>query len=257
MKKTISRSGWVLAAALALLAGGAQARTEGEKAVGAIGERLKIKDCEGAVKALNGGLQAGYPEVALLAGTMFEAGFCLKRDWNKAIGFYSQAYDGGIREGALRLAAGFAAAPNGPDAAAALWWAKRARLDADSCTATLPDTDDPDRFVAGLRAWQPKTLEVCNFVIGEMAFIVAEARYPMAGIHREIMGRTELTFTPARTHFESQASGATGPAHDGMSAVLVRAISQAGARYPKPEGIPPKWTIGFVVVVDTDRNRWW
>jgi hypothetical protein len=37
----------------------------------------------------------------------------------------------------------------------------------------------------------------------------------------------------------------------------VRAISQAGARYPKPEGIPPEWAIDFVVLVDTDRNRWW
>jgi hypothetical protein len=254
MKKIIVRAGLVMA--LALLAGGAQARTEGEKAVGAMGERLKINDCEGAVKALNGGLQAGYPEVALLAGTMFEAGFCLKKDWSKAIGFYSQAYDGGIREGALRLAAGFAAASNGSDAAAALWWAKRARLHADSCTAKLPDTDDPDRFVAGLREWQPKTLAACNFVIGEMAFVIAEARYPMAGIHREIMGRSELTFTPARPHISSHTE-ATGPAHDGMSAVLVRAISQAGARYPKPEGIPPEWAIGFVVLVDTDRNRWW
>lgn len=257
MKKIVCRWGWGWALALALLAGGAQARTDGEKAVAGIGERLRAKDCAGAAKALNAGLQAGYPEAALLAGTMFEAGFCVNRNWDKAIGLYTQAHDGGIREGALRLAAGFAAAANGPDTAAALWWAKRAGLDADHCTARLPDTDDPERFVAALREWQPDALAVCNFVVGEMAFIAAEARYPMEGVQREIMGRTEMVFTPARSHFRSEARDATGPAHDGMSAVLVRAISLAGARYRKPEGIPAAWTIPFVVVVDTDKNRWW
>lgn len=255
MKKTVCRLGWVLA--LTMLAGAAQARTEGGKAVGDIGERLRASDCEGAVKALNGGLQAGYPEVALMAGTMFEAGFCLKKDWNKALGFYTQAYEGGIREGALRLAAGFAATANGPDAAAALWWAKRARLNADHCTARLPDTDDPERFVAALRQWQPKTLEVCNFVVGKMAFIVAEARYPMEGVTREVMGSPEVVFTPAASHFRAEGREATGPAQEGFFAVIRQAISLAGARYRKPEGIPPDWKISFDLVIDTDKARWW
>jgi TPR repeat protein len=255
MKAPLTRFG--LAIALAMLAAGAQARTDGQKAVAGIGELLRTKDCAGAVKALNAGLQAGYPETALLAGTMFEAGFCVNRNWDKAMGFYTQAHDGGIREGALRLAAGFAAAANGPDTAAALWWAKRAGLDADHCTASLPAPDDAERFVEALRQWRPETLEICNFVVGEMAFIAAEARYPMAGIQREIMGRAELVFTPARAHFKSEARDATGPASSAIADVLVRAISQAGARYRKPEGIPASWTIPFVVLVDTDKNRWW
>jgi hypothetical protein len=257
MKKTISRSGWVLAAALALLAGGAQARTDGEKTVAGIGERLRADDCDGAARALNAGLQAGYPEVALLAGTMFEAGFCLKKDWNKAIGFYTQAYDGGLREGALRLAAGFADVANGPDTAAALWWAKRARLDAAACTSRLPDTDDPDRFVEALRAWQPRERQFCNYVVGTMSFILADARYPMAGISHEIAGRTEVIFTPALRHFKTEARGATGPAQEKLFAVLNQSISLAGARYEQPKGISPKWKISFDMVIDTDKNRWW
>jgi TPR repeat protein len=255
MNRQLCKLGLVLA--LATLASLAQARTDGEKAVAGVGERLRAKDCEGAIKALNSGLQAGYPEAALLAGTMFEAGFCVNKNWDKAVGFYTQAHDGGIREGALRLAAGFAAMDQGPDTAAALWWAKRAGLDADHCTASLPAADDPDRFVAALREWRPRSLEACNFVVGEMAFIAAEARYPMQGIEREIMGRSELVFTPARAHFKSEARDATRPAQHAMSDVLVRAISLAGARYRKPEGIPLDWTIPFVVVVDTDKNRWW
>jgi hypothetical protein len=206
----------------------------------------------------NAGLQAGYPEVALLAGTMFEAGFCVNKNWSKAVGLYTQAHEGGIREGALRLAAGFAAAANGPDTSAALWWAKRARLNAENCTAGLPDTDDPDRFVEALRAWPAGKLETCNYVVGEMSFISAEVRYPMAGIAREIAGRAEVVYTPGRSHFKSEADwGTTGPAQDGIAAVLERAISMAGARYHKPQGISPSWKIPFVVVVDTDKSRWW
>jgi hypothetical protein len=255
MKNAVCRLGLILT--LAMLAGGALARTDGEKAVAGVGERLRASDCGGAVKALNTGLQAGYAEVALLAGTMFEAGLCLNKDWSKAVGFYAQANEGGIREGALRLAAGYAAAENGPDAAAALWWARRARLEADFCTARLPGTDDPDRFVEELRKWPARELELCNYVVGTMSFIFAEARYPMAGISREIAGRPEVVFTPARRHFKSEARGATGPAQDGLSAVLVRAISLAGARYHQPQGIPPSWKVPFVFVVDTDKSRWW
>lgn len=254
MKKAVYRLG--LALILALPATGVHARTDGEKAVNGIGERLRANDCEGVAKALNAGLQAGYPEVALMAGTMFEAGFCLKKDWSRAVGFYTQAYDGGIREGALRLAAGFAAAANGPDAAAALWWARRAKLHED-CMAGLPDADDPDRFVDALRAWPAEKLKTCNHVAGTMAFMSAEVRYPMEGVGREIAARVKITFTPARHHFRSEARGATGPAQEGLAAIVERAISLAGARYPTPEGIPASLEVPFNLVVDTDKSRWW
>jgi TPR repeat protein len=255
MKKTLGQFG--LMVVLAVMAAGVQARTDGEKAVGGIGERLRASDCGGAVKALNAGLQAGYPEVALMAGTMFEAGFCLKKDWKKALGFYTQAYDGGIREGALRLAAGFAAHANGPDTAAVLWWAKRARLNADTCTAGLPDADDPDRFVEALRGWPAHKLDTCNYVVGYMAFVHAEAHYPMEGVAREIAGRPEIVFTPARSHLRAEDRDATRPAQDAYAEVVVHAMSLAGARYRKPAGIAPAWEIPFVLDIDTDKSRWW
>jgi hypothetical protein len=255
MKKTVCLFGLMIA--LAVLAAGVQARTDGEKAVAGIGERLRANDCQGAVKALNGGLNTGHAEVALMAGTMFEVGFCLNKNWSKAVGFYSQAHDGGIREGALRLAAGFAANDNGPDTAAALWWAKRARLRADYCTFSLPDTDDPDTFVEALRSWPAQKLETCKYVVGSMAFIAAEVHYPMEGVSRDIAGRPEIVFTPARAHFLSEARGATRPAQDAYAAVVVHAISLAGARYRKPDGIDPAWQIPFVLDIDTAKSRWW
>lgn len=255
MKKTVRRWGWVVA--LAMLADGAQARTDGEKAVAGIGERLRANDCAGAVKALNAGLRAGYPETALLAGTMFEGGFCVNKNWDKATGFYTQAHDGGIREGALRLAAGFADTANGPDAAAALWWAKRARLDAGACTSRLPDADDPDRFVEALRAWPAREVQFCNYVVGVMSFIVADTRYPMAGVSREAVGHVEVVFTPGRHHFKTQARSGTGPAQESMFAVVNQSVSQAGVRYQQPSGVSPAWQIAFDLVIDTDKKRWW
>jgi hypothetical protein len=257
MKKTVCGLGLVVAVALASMAGSAQARTDGEKTVAGIGERLRASDCEGAVKALNGGLRAGYPEVALLAGTMFEAGFCLNKNWNKAVGFYTQAHDGGVKEGALRLAAGFAAAANGPDTAAALWWAKRAGLKADYCTGRLPDADDPDRFVQTLRTWPVGDLQVCNFVVGMMSFISAEGRYPMAGISHEIKGRIDLVFTPAMPHFALTAPDANATSSDVLTTVFSRTAGFAGARYLKPVAISPSWQIPFSLDVDTDKSRWW
>jgi hypothetical protein len=256
MKNTAFRLGFV--AALAALALPAWGRTDGQRAVGSIGERLTAKDCEGAIKNLNAGLKAGYPEVALLAGNMFEAGACVGKNWDKAVHFYSLASEGGVREGALRLAAGFAAAANGPDMAAALWWAKRANLQADRCTADLPKTDDPDRFVEALRAWPARELAICNYVVGELSFVSADVRYPMAGVTREIAGRLEIDYTPGILKFHIREAGdANGTAMKGLGDVLGRAIHFAGARYARPAGIDPAWTIPFVVTVDTDKSQWW
>lgn len=242
---------------LSLLAGGAQARTDGQEAVARVGERLRAIDCDGAVKTLNAGLGAGYPEVALLAGHLFEMGLCLKKDWSKAVHYYSAAHEGGVKEGAYRLAAGFAAAANGPDMAAAMWWARRAGLEAGSCTAELPKTEDADRFVAELTTWPAAKLAVCNYVIGMTSFIVADTRYPMAGVSREIQGRVEVTYRPALSRFTTDAVDATGPARRGLGEVIARSAHFAAARYPKPGPIDPAWEIPFVLLVHIDKNRWW
>jgi hypothetical protein len=255
MKNTAFRLG--LLAALAALAFPAWGRTDGQQAVAGIGERLKAQDCEGTIRNLNAGLTAGYPEVALLAGTMFEAGACVGKDWNKAVDFYALASEGGMREGALRLAAGFAATANGPDMAAAMWWASRAGLQVEGCTARLPKTEDPDRFVEALRAWPARELAVCNYVVGMLAFVSADVRYPMAGVTREIAGRVEVDYVPATSRFKLWARDSTGPATKGLLEVFGRALHFAGARYARPDGIDPAWKVPFIVTVDTDKSRWW
>jgi hypothetical protein len=246
-----------LVVALAILAIPAQARTDGQRAVGGVGERLRANDCEGAIKNLNAGLVAGYPEVELLAGTLFESGTCVTRDWNKAVRFYSQASEGGMRDGALRLAAGFAANKNGPDMAAAMWWARHAGLQVDNCTPHLPKTDDPDQFVQDLRAWPAHQLALCNYAVGVLSLVSTEARYPATGVAREIEGRLEIEYVPATSRFKVNPGHATGPATRGLAEVFARALAFATTRYRKPEGIDPAWTISFILVVDTDKSQWW
>jgi hypothetical protein len=57
--------------------------------------------------------------------------------------------------------------------------------------AGLPDTEDPDRFVEALRAWPAQKLAACNYVVGTMAFIAAEVRYPMeAGLASPLRSRS-------------------------------------------------------------------
>ncbi|MGZ5199628.1 MAG: hypothetical protein ACXWC4_07625 [Telluria sp.] len=255
MSATWARAGLLLA--LGTLAFNAHARPDGEKAAGEVAQHLRANDCPAAIQRLNDGLKAGYPQVAMMAGTMFDVGICVAKDWNKAVGFYVQASDGGIKEGAYRLAAGFAADENGPDTATAMWWAARAGMQADFCTAKLPKTDDPDRFVEELKRWPAHQLAVCNFVVGTIAFISADVRYPFGGVKTEIDGNAEVSYLPASNRFRNDARGATNPARKKIGEVMVQAIRHAGARYAKPAGIDPHWELTFDVTVDTDKSRWW
>lgn len=255
MKESWARPGLLFV--LGALALDAHARTDGQQAAAQVVERLRANDCPAAVERLNDGLKAGYPEIAMMAGSMFDVGVCVQKNWNKAVGFYSQASEGGIKEGAYRLAAGFAARENGPDMAAAMWWANRAGLQADRCTAMLPKADDPDRFVEELMQWPARELAVCNYVVGVIAFISAEGRYPIAGVKTEIDGRLKVTYRPGAAHFKTDPGYATFPARMKLNEVFGQAMRYAGARYPRPDGIDPAWEVRFNATVDTDKTLWW
>ncbi len=84
---------------------------------------VEARDCSSAVARLTEGVAKKYPEVNMLAGAMFEHGVCVKADWDRAVGFYSNAFDGGHKAAMYSLMSGFAAPEHGPDMAAALWWA--------------------------------------------------------------------------------------------------------------------------------------
>lgn len=243
--------------ALALQAGCALAATDGEQAVIGIGERMKAQDCAGAVERLNAGLAERHPEVVLLAGNMFETGACVKPDWNRAVGYYAQAFEAGMREGALRLAAGFAAVAHGPDPAAALWWARRAKLPVDRCMARLPKTEDPDRFVEELGKWPGQELAACNYVVGVLSFVHAETRHPIHGVKHEASGRIDVEYLPSQSYFHGTVVNSTGRATRDISEAWSTIQFQAGKLYAKPAGIDPYWKIPFTLLVGIDNGRWW
>jgi hypothetical protein len=250
-----------LALALASFAGPAAARiSDGAEAADNVLWRIKAADCAGAVKRLNAGIADGYPEVALLAGTMFDNGVCLKPDWKKAVHFYVKAYDGGQRAALYRLASGFAAPEHGPDMAAALWWASREKSQFRFSNCTVPDAaaDDPDKFVAELRTWPQARLAVCNYMIGVSATLNGEIRYPDRPGSYGVGGDFSLRFLPAVPRIDIKTAetreyqllgvvdGNTLRDRDSRKVKasfeneLRQVAERALKRYPQPAGIAPE-----------------
>jgi hypothetical protein len=254
----------VLAASLgALLCAPAVAEESdyGRKAAAVITNRITLKDCSGAVADLKAGLKNAFPEVFLLAGSMYEHGVCVQRDWNRAVPFYVQAWQGGMEKAADRLAAGYAAPENGADTAAALWWASR-RPDGvvrpqgmPSCAVSDAAANDIDRFVAELQTWQPARLAACNYMTGVMKTLSSEANYPALALTYGVSGEVIVRFLPGVPRIEVQqgvlpelqqvGSVEQGLKRDrattrlaGFEKALREVADRALARYPRPAGIP-------------------
>lgn len=235
----------------------------GRQAVTEIRERIQIQDCDGAVADLKAGLKKGFVEVTLLAGSMYDNGICVKRDWNRAVPFYIRAWQGGLTEAADRLAAGYAAPENGADVAAALWWAHRGNKDVTrakgmpDCAVGAAAADDMDRFVAELQAWPQARLTLCNYMVGVMAMLSAEVGYPTLAAEYNVGGDVRLRFLPAVPQIdvrlgnvrEYQLFGLVdgdrirerGARSGGGFEKAARGVAdRALRRYPRPAGIPPE-----------------
>jgi hypothetical protein len=249
----------------------------GRTRVSEIMDRIAVKDCAGAVGDLNAALKKDYAEVQLLAGTMYEHGVCVKRDWDRAVPFYIQSWQGGIKDAANRLAAGYAA-PENADVAAALWWASRER-DRDGrvggiakltgCTVNPAATGDMDRFVAELQTWPQSRLASCNYMTGVMATIAAELRYPTVAGRYDVGGDVNVRFLPGVPRVDLklgairtiQMSGwidgdATREresiAKDGFKQALNQVTARALGRYPHPDDIPADTLVEFTYRFDVE-----
>ena len=229
----------------------------GAVAVDLIRGSIAGRDCNLAVKRLKSGLEEGYPEVSLLAGSMYENGICVKRDWSRAVTFYVQAHDAGEADGAARVAAGYADLANGPDVAAALWWARKLPVfRVPHCSVPKEAMADPDRFVAALAAWPRQQLAVCNYLAGVLATISAEVKYPelaaryaigvdvtlrfLAGLPRiELQrGRSEQYELVGVVSSDKLRDRKSPRVADGFEQALSLVANRALARYPHPGGIP-------------------
>jgi hypothetical protein len=255
----------ILLAAVCLLLSSSTALAEpsgyGQRTVEEITNRIRVKDCAGAVDDLKAALKKDFPEVAMLAGGMYENGICVKRDWERAVPFYIQAWQGGIRDGADRLAAGYADPANGPDAAAALWWASRNRngnrrlYGIKGCAVRKADADDMDRFVADLKAWPQARLQACTYMVGVMSTLEGEVKYPTIAYIYRASGDVRILFLPGVPRIELQKGGSSAiEVHDlasgdnaserpGLNSTSFEqamgyVADRALRRYPHPDGIP-------------------
>jgi hypothetical protein len=235
----------------------AELPTDGELAVSEIRRRIENRDCGGAVERLKQGLAASQGEVALMGGSMYEHGACVRRDWQRAVPLYARAFEQGQAEGAERLAAGYADPANGPDAAAAIWWAWRGRtFNAPDCGVDGAAPRDPDRLVAEMAKWPAARLAGCTYIAGVMSTISAELKYPELARSWAVGGDVWLRFHPAAPRFELQRGesrdyqliGAyyTDRLRDrkskavatGFEKALGDIADRALRRYPHPAGIP-------------------
>lgn len=220
-------------------------------------------DCKGAVSALNRGLSTHDPEVQLLAGTMYESGICLKANWDRAVNFYTQAYNNRqesaanvLAGAAYHLAAGFAAPENGPDMASALWWGTRAGLRYGDCMPAGDAATDPDKFLAHVKTLSDAQIGICNYEVGVIATIASEVRYMDRARQWAMNGNVLVTFKPAVPRVDLTLDGLKKYAFKGGNDVdrpwelsdkaAVSTFSQnlrtvadrAIKRYPKPDAIP-------------------
>ena len=219
--------------------------------------QIEARDCEYAVSRLKGWLKQGEPKVFLLAATMYDNGLCVKRDWSKAVDFYTAAFEKGLPEAADRLAAGYADPANGPDIAAALWWAHKGRgLDTRACAVSKDVRDDPEAFVTQIGMWPEERLTRCNYLVGVMSTISAELNYPKIGSIHGVGGDVMLRFLPGQARIEvkqeeSREYSLLGwvdgdtlrdrwrpEVHNSFEKALSDVAKRALARYPQPKGIP-------------------
>jgi len=266
---------WLLcwAAVAASLAQAAAMRppiTEAEtEVVDGVRAAVRSGDCALAVKRLNAGLPAKYPDLLLLAGAMYEHGVCLKANWDRAARMYSLAHDVGHQAGAYRLVAGYALPGGQPSAA--LWWASKFQpsLLPETCRSGVAVVDDVDSFAATLAAWPAARLQGCNYVVGVLAAVVGEMDYPSEAQHFRLRGAVGMSFVPAEpamtwstqefevVPFSGVVDGDS--VRDRNSSVLRKTFERhleslgkaALQRYPKPaEGVDPGWRMGRQFVFD-------
>jgi hypothetical protein len=242
------------AAALLLAPGAAQANLRARQiSVESIMNRIEAGDCSTAVSRLKTGLGLEYPEVMELAGSMYENGLCVKRDWQRAVTFYIQAHEAGVKDAASRLAAGYADPANGPDIAAALWWF--ARTDGRSIESCKVSKTDPDGFVAELSGWSQQKLVVCNYIVGVMATIAGELRYPDSASALGVGGSVALRFHAALPRVDVRMGEteefrllglvegddlrdrSTKAVRHSFEGELRKVADRALRRYPQPAGI--------------------
>lgn len=227
--------------------------------LGDVHKALQARDCKRAVERLNAGLARQFPDIYIMAGSMYEQGLCLSPNWERAERMYQLARSGGHGAGVLRMIAGYAHGRRDP--ASALWWAHQpgAELAPTFCRVDDAAAKDPDAFVAALRAWPAGRLAHCTYVVGVLAAISGEVEYPSVAQDYAMSANLTMDFVPSAgtvawstvdVTLEETAGLVDGDAMRDRNARSVQnsfrtylsGVSDGVlARFARPDGIDPSW----------------
>ncbi|MFP5391517.1 MAG: hypothetical protein ACLGI6_08230 [Gammaproteobacteria bacterium] len=175
-------------------------RPQSNLALRPIVNALTQQDCAGAIKALKNGLNEQDSDVMLMAGTMYERGLCVKKNWDQASDFYQMADAKGNQWARKKLVAGLASEG---DAGGALYWASRLpRVLPAQCYGKVDADKDPDGFAAELNQWTRERLDGCVYIAGVVNAIAGEMRYPAEAAAIGVWGTVAMKFTPASATVE-------------------------------------------------------
>lgn len=167
------------------------------KATRGITALIESGQCKSAVEALKPSVKSKHPDVLLLAGTMYEEGLCVQRNWEKAASFYLLANEAGNGAAIPRLIAGYAIA--GRDNGLALWWAAKAWGTRSFPGQCLPASDpdaNPDGFNNELERMPPALFQGCVYLAGVVGEMYAQMQFPPLALHNGVTGSVTMEFRP-------------------------------------------------------------
>lgn len=239
------------------------ARPHSPQTVRPIVTALIAQNCGNAVKALRTGLKEKHSEVMIMAGTMYERGLCVKKDWNQANDFYLMADAAGNEHARSKLVAGLVGQG---DAGGALYWlSKLPRTLPEQCYGKIDADKDPDAFAAELNKWTKARLDGCLYMAGVYHAIRGDMRFPAEASSIGVWGSIRMKFVPASGSVEWTLLNHETRVLEGLQTVepdtplahrakadqiLVKhgklVSDQALPRFVKPAGIPPE-----IVIADT------
>ncbi len=191
-----------------------------------------------------------------MAGSMFEAGLCVKQDWDKAAGFYQLAHEAGRQEALPRLISGYA--ENNRDPGAALWWMAHHGGMPAPCRSANHLVDDPEAFVGALNKWPKGQVAACVYTGGVAMRVFGDVEFPARGVQQGVFGDADMLFVPATgtitwkaagtdrvaTSREVQAGKDERSVFDDTVLKHMRVISdRALKQFTKPDGIDPAWAV--------------
>lgn len=128
-------------------------------------------ECAAVADELNSRLQHRQPGPLMEAGSMYEYGDCVEKDWEKAAQFFQQAQAAGAKQALPRLVALFAVQNRDP--AAAMWWAVQGSfMLPKTCIPTTDPLKDSIGFVDELRTWAGSKLGACVYHAGIMSRVL-------------------------------------------------------------------------------------